>query len=302
MTEPNDPKDLEKNFEIPQETVDQIKQSILSSVGYRRPPEHTRFKKGQSGNPKGRPKSKLSTEAISIVLAEAKRLVTVRDGEETRKIPAIQAVIRSQYVTATKGNAHAQKHIVEFTNRAQREEKQCIKDDIELAENYITVKRKEIQDAIQRGETPLDPIPHPDDLIIDYDEGVFIKGPITPEGVGATYKLIRFIDILLMQDILDERCGPSKYENYQSGGALLFATRLNRTLPKRLKLEDFTICLTQALYEKMPKRVLLKQVRRAWREQGIPAPRGFVFPTLPFFEEAFKRGEELWEEEQQNKE
>ncbi|WP_254438687.1 DUF5681 domain-containing protein [Ruegeria arenilitoris] len=27
-----------------------------TQVGYMRPPEHSRFKKGKSGNPKGRPK------------------------------------------------------------------------------------------------------------------------------------------------------------------------------------------------------------------------------------------------------
>lgn len=32
-----------------------IRRDVMSGVGYGRPPEHTRFKKGRSGNPKGRP-------------------------------------------------------------------------------------------------------------------------------------------------------------------------------------------------------------------------------------------------------
>jgi hypothetical protein len=34
-------------------------QADASDIGYKRPPQHTRFKKGQSGNPSGKKKSKL---------------------------------------------------------------------------------------------------------------------------------------------------------------------------------------------------------------------------------------------------
>ena len=57
-------------------------------VGYGKPPVHTQFKPGQSGNPKGRPKGaknkrpKLNEERLKgIILDEAYRDITVRDGD-----------------------------------------------------------------------------------------------------------------------------------------------------------------------------------------------------------------------------
>ena len=38
--------------------------SASYEVGYKRPPKHTRFKKGHSGNPKGRPKGTGGTGAL----------------------------------------------------------------------------------------------------------------------------------------------------------------------------------------------------------------------------------------------
>ena len=41
-----------------------------TKVGYGNPPQHTRFKKGQSGNPRGRPKGTLN---LATVLARTLR-------------------------------------------------------------------------------------------------------------------------------------------------------------------------------------------------------------------------------------
>jgi hypothetical protein len=66
------------------------------AVGYGRPPKATRFRKGESGNPRGRPKgSKNKHPALNeermkaILLQEAYRTITVRDGEKKVTVPMI---------------------------------------------------------------------------------------------------------------------------------------------------------------------------------------------------------------------
>jgi len=61
-------------------------------VGYGKPPRHTRFKKGQSGNPRGRP---CGSKNLSSLLSEAlNEPVIVAENGRRRKISKRQAIIK----------------------------------------------------------------------------------------------------------------------------------------------------------------------------------------------------------------
>jgi hypothetical protein len=57
-------------------------------VGYRRPPRHTQFKKGQSGNPKGRPKGSKNFE--SMVVCELNELMNIRENGRLKRISKLR--------------------------------------------------------------------------------------------------------------------------------------------------------------------------------------------------------------------
>ena len=58
-------------------------------VGYRKPPQHTRFKPGQSGNPRGRPKAEKSLGAALNDALEAK--VKLRGNGKERGVSSLEA-------------------------------------------------------------------------------------------------------------------------------------------------------------------------------------------------------------------
>ncbi len=74
-------------------------------MGYGRPPVHTRFKPGQSGNPAGRRKGQPSFG--ELMLREAARLVKVKSGEGIETITKHEVIVRQLWKLAMQGDIAA---------------------------------------------------------------------------------------------------------------------------------------------------------------------------------------------------
>jgi hypothetical protein len=74
-------------------------------VGYCSPPESTRFKPGQSGNPKGRPKG--SRNLATDLAAELGEQITLREGGRARRISKQRALISALMAKGLSGDVRA---------------------------------------------------------------------------------------------------------------------------------------------------------------------------------------------------
>jgi uncharacterized protein DUF5681 len=74
-------------------------------VGYGKPPKHSPFKKGKSGNPNGRPKGtkNLRTDLIE----ELGEKIPVREGDRPTKISKQRAFVKTLVARSLKGDARA---------------------------------------------------------------------------------------------------------------------------------------------------------------------------------------------------
>src|SRR5262245_4953067 len=81
------------------------------SVGYGRPPLHSRFKKGQSGNPAGRRRETHTIRAQQLVRQELFRRVTAKENGKVVRMTALQAIYRRLFLLAVQGNISAIKEM-----------------------------------------------------------------------------------------------------------------------------------------------------------------------------------------------
>ncbi|RUW55175.1 hypothetical protein EOA32_02510, partial [Mesorhizobium sp. M1A.F.Ca.ET.072.01.1.1] len=82
-------------------------------VGYGKPPKHSRFRAGQSGNPKGRPKIK-SKSFASGILAELEQSIVIRENGRELKLTKRAVIVKTLVAKAMKGDVRALKEIKEL--------------------------------------------------------------------------------------------------------------------------------------------------------------------------------------------
>jgi len=86
--------------------TDPQEETVAYQVGYGRPPVHSRFKPGVSGNPSGRPRG--SQNFKTLLDRILKEVIPLLDGEQHRKVSKAEAITRRLVIGALKGDSRSQ--------------------------------------------------------------------------------------------------------------------------------------------------------------------------------------------------
>src|SRR4051812_12927785 len=81
-------------------------------VGYKKPPKHTQFQPGQSGNPKGRPKKVATVNEVFLKELQSRVSMTTSSGKK-RKISMLEAIAKRQANLAVSGDPKAARLVLD---------------------------------------------------------------------------------------------------------------------------------------------------------------------------------------------
>ena len=115
-------------------------------VGYKKPPRHTRFKKGRSGNPKGRPKGAKNLK--TDLSEELQERIRIKEGGSPRTVSKQRAMLKSLAAKAVQGDLRAANLIVNMVIRLFQQDNgndqdlDLSKEDQAILENFARKSRR----------------------------------------------------------------------------------------------------------------------------------------------------------------
>jgi hypothetical protein len=158
-------------------------------VGYRKPPKQGQFKKGETGNPRGRPKrpkhavpEMYEAGMKAIILLEAYRLVDIHEGGKEARLPLIQVIIRKLGVAAAQGRQRAMRYFIEALGSIEEARRSAYESYAKALMTYKEEAGREFERRKKLNPSEPDPIPHPDDIVFNSSTGkIELYGPMTKE-------------------------------------------------------------------------------------------------------------------------
>lgn len=170
-------------------------------VGRGKPPKHTRFKKGQSGNPNGRPprkklaaRSEAANDFSKAILDEADSLLRMSTGRSIKEMSTREACIRKLKELGLKGDRRALERLLQFDQKAAQEQAAREGELSQQIFEFLQETRQIVADRRRRGlpdHPGINAFPHPEDVVLHEGQYVVV-GPTSEDaaklfGAAACY-------------------------------------------------------------------------------------------------------------------
>ena len=221
-------------------------------IGYRRPPKASRFSKGVSGNPKGRPKKLKSVDdqfadytrysAGEMALTELRRLRTVTIDGRPQQRTGSEILMHVAFARAMGGSRLHMKWLLDLAEH-ERKAREAVDRQrfVDLYGHKLDGERR-IARARARGEPEPALYPHPDD--IQTGSGtyqIWVSGPESAEEMIEFERARQQVELLLWISAQRAMAGKTNLirQGRNSGCALaVLATIANNMLPVRMRYSE----------------------------------------------------------------
>lgn len=219
------------------------------NIGYGKPPKATRFRKGISGNPKGRPKTakpmpirhedQFSRKSFERT---AYGVVKLRENGKTVERTRREAVDESMFIHAIKGHRLHAQYLDRKLTALEEKAASDAEDSYIFWRGYKWKAEAELQRCKSQGLKPPVYIPHPADIVIDpFKRKIHFLGPMSKEELPHYQALCMLRDYTLGKAMYDaKRCHgpralPDKHCPYH-----MLSLLYNEQLPPSMRHDEFT--------------------------------------------------------------
>jgi hypothetical protein len=221
------------------------------------------------------------TDHLKKVIDFANSERTVRSGGVTETLSNIDIMVRKQFEAGLAGKTLAQRDYIDLVQRAEQARSGYINDQ---CERWTRIKEanQRIMDLAKAANAPIPRVlPHPDDILIDWANGVRVPGPIDEEDWMRFDQTVRIRDALFVQQAMEDCLNGVRLGDRPTlGGAGLLGYFFNETLPPSLRMSNFAWIDRVDKLSRLSQRDLLKRCRAAWWALGVRAARGKHFGSV----------------------
>ena len=126
-------------------------------IGYRRPPASGRFRKGTSGNPKGRPKG--SRNFLTLLEQELSQTIVVNENGKKKTMTRLQAVVKRIVTRALQGDQKELLTLFEILRRTGSFERSSDEADELLPDDYEAILDAYVRSRRKPDDLQSDPMP-----------------------------------------------------------------------------------------------------------------------------------------------